>query len=410
VKWRDYLADFEWHLFFLALTITAIGVVFIWSSTRDSLCFANKAFMQVLFALVCIPVVFLVLRFGYINVRKLAYPVYFLFLFMLLFLHIFGGSGHGAARWFDLKIGINLQPSEFMKVAIIVALARHLMYKTDWRRWSSLIIPFVMTFVPMILIVKQPDLGTALLFVPILFGMIFAAGARAKHLILLILAGAVMIPLVYTSGLLHPYQKSRITSFLQHVVSLEKEAKELHRLANRLEAEDLSADRIGEARQEARELERQARELKQGSKYQQYYSQVLIGSGGIFGQKLSRGPLNRLDYLPESHTDFIFAILGEEWGFLGCSTLLLLYFLMVAIIFGVARRTRESFGRYVCCGVGVLFGAQVFVNTAITVGLLPVTGLTLPHMSYGGSSLLSSFIALGLVLDVGSRRIRVFSR
>ena len=126
------------------------------------------------------------------------------------------------------------------------------------------------------------------------------------------------------------------------------------------------------------------------------------------GKGLTSGPQNRLNYLPERHTDFIFAIVGEEWGFLGCGMILFLYLLMIAIILGVARRTREPFGRYLCSGVAVLFATQVFVNTGVSVGLLPIAGLTLPFLSYGGSSLLSFFIALGLVLDVGARRVRVF--
>jgi rod shape determining protein RodA len=269
------------------------------------------------------------------------------------------------------------------------------MYKSDWNRWSSLFTPFLMTLAPMLLIIMQPDLGTALLFLPVLFGMVFVAGARPKHLVTLVVAGAVLMPFVYNSQLLRDYQRDRITSFLQHIPSLESKAKELYRAGSK---------------EEARKLEERIRNLKRGIGYQQYFSQVSIGSGGAIGQGLSAGPQNRLNYLPESHTDFIFAIIGEEWGFLGCSTVLFLFLLMVSIILGIARRTREPFGKYLCCGVAVLFGTQVFVNTAITVGLLPIAGLTLPFLSYGGSSLLTSFISLALVLDVGVRRIREFGR
>jgi rod shape determining protein RodA len=282
-----------------------------------------------------------------------------------------------------------------MKIALILALARYLMYRNEWSRWRALVPPFVMTFVPMILIIIQPDLGTALLFLPVLFGMLYLAGARPKHLATVILAGVVLVPLVYNSPVLKDYQRERITSFLQHIPSLEAKAKELYRAGNK---------------EEARKIEAKVRNLKRGIGYQQYFSQVSIGSGGLIGQGLNAGPQNRLNYLPESHTDFIFAILGEEWGFLGCNMVLLLFLLVIGIILGISRRTREPFGRSLCGGVGILIGSQVFVNTAITVGLLPIAGLTLPFMSYGGSSLLSSFAAIALVLDVGARRIQVFGR
>jgi rod shape determining protein RodA len=395
VKWKEFLSDFEWHLLLIALCLTMIGIVFIWSATRDSLYYANKSVLQGAFTLVSLGVLVAVLKYGYINVKRFAYAFYLFVLLLLALLPLTGGGGQAAHRWFDLGFGFRMQPSEFMKVALILALSRHLMYKSNWNKWSSLVVPFGMTLAPMILIIMQPDLGTALLFLPVLFGMIFVAGARPKHLLILVAAGVILTPFVYNSQLLRDYQRDRITSFLQHIPSLESKAKELHRAG--------STD-------EARKLEERIRNLKRGIGYQQYFSQVSIGSGGALGQGLSAGPQNRLNYLPESHTDFIFAIIGEEWGFLGCSTVLFLFLLLVAIILGIARRTREPFGKYVCSGVGILIGTQVFVNAAITVGLLPIAGLTLPFLSYGGSSLLTSFIGLGLVLDVGVRRIREFGR
>jgi len=267
------------------------------------------------------------------------------------------------------------------------------MYRKNLNSWSALVPPFLLTLFPMVFIIVQPDLGTALIFLPILFGMLYSAGARVKHLILLIAAGIILVPLVCRSPLLADYQRERITSFMQQIPSLEEKARTL-RLEGNIEM--------------AEKMEKKARDLKRGTGYQQYFSQVSIGSGGLLGKGLTSGPQNRLNYLPERHTDFIFAIVGEEWGFLGCGMILFLYLLMIAIILGVARRTREPFGRYLCSGVAVLFATQVFVNTGVSVGLLPIAGLTLPFLSYGGSSLLSFFIALGLVLDVGARRVRVF--
>lgn len=419
---KQYLADFEWHLLVLALGLTLIGIVFIWSTTRDSIYYSQKPIRQIIFACFSLPVVAAVFKLGYITAKRYAYHFYYFVLLLLVVLFVTGGGGGPADRWFDLGFGMRLQPSELMKVALILALARYLMYRSEWTGWSRLFVPFAMTAAPMVLIIAQPDLGTALLFPPILFGMLFAAGIGNKQLLYLIAAGLIVLPLVYYSPFLKPYQRERVDSFLHSIHGLESRAKELQiealKLKNdkdrALESGDTStAERKEEEeetkRNEADQITRKVRELRRGTGYQQFFSQVSIGSGGVFGQNLGKGPLNRLNYLPESHTDFIFAILGEEWGFLGCFAVLFLFLLMVAIILGIARRTREPFGRYVCCGVGVLLGVQVFVNSAITVGLLPTTGLTLPFMSYGGSSLLTSFVALALVLDIGARRIRVFS-
>lgn len=394
MKWRERASNLDWHLPVLALCLSLVGVAFIWSSTRDSLSLSNKYLHQLLFIGVSVPAVAVVLRFGYIKIRKLSYLIYTGLLFLLVFLHLFGGGGQKANRWFDIGLGFGLQPSEFMKIGLILVLARYMMYRKEWNRWSAFLAPFALTLAPMMLICMQPDLGTALLFPPMLFGMLFMAGAGGKRLLLLIGLGVALAPCVYYSPILKEYQRERVTSFLQQIPSLEASAKAL-----------IQEGKI----KEARELERKIRALKSGTGYQQYFSQVSIGSGGLAGEGLSEGPQNRLNYLPERHTDFIFAIIGEEWGFLGCSAILVLFLLLVALVLGIARRTREPFGRLVCCGVGVLLGFQVFVNTAITVGLLPIAGMPLPFISYGGSSLITSFLALALVLDVGYRRVRVFA-
>jgi len=395
VRQSYFRRDFEWHLLLLSFCLTLIGIAFIWSSTRDSLLFAGKPIAQAVFTGVAVPVLLVIFRVGYLNIKTLAYPAYGTVLFLLVFLQATGGSGQQAIRWFDLGFGLKLQPSEFMKVTLVLALARYLMYKRDWFSFSGLVMPFAMTLTPMVLIAIQPDLGTALLFLPVLFGMLYIAGARTGHLLALIAAGIVLLPMLYNSPLVKDYQKERVTSFLQRIPGLQRTAEDLYQQGKK---------------REARQLEERIRQLKQGIGYQQYFSQVSIGSGGGWGQGFGSGPQNRLNYIPESHTDFIFAIIGEEWGFLGSSTLLVLYLLTVAIIFGIAKRTREPFGRYVCCGVGILIGFQVVVNTAIAVGLLPIAGLTLPFVSYGGSSLITSFIAVGLVLDVGARRVRELGR
>lgn len=389
---KEYLHHFDWHLLLIALVLTALGITFIWSAAQGSETLGKKPLRQATFLLVCFPAVFVILKTGYVAFSRYAFFLYGFLLFLLVLVLTVGRGG--AARWFDLGFGLRLQPSEFMKLGVILALSRYLMYPRNLQTWTGLIPPFALVFVPVVLIIKQPDLGTAMVLVPLVFGLCFAAGASVRKLMLLIFLGLVAIPGMYYLPVLKDYQRERITSFLQSIPELDQKVKTLKKAGDE---------------KEAALLEDQIRQLKRGAGFQQFYAMASIGSGGLFGQGLGAGPQNRMGTVPERHTDFIFAIVGEEWGFWGCSAMLLLYFLLTALILGVACRTREPFGRYVCTGVALLFITQAFINTAISVGLLPITGLTLPFVSYGGSSLLTSYLALGFVLDIGVRRIRVLA-
>ena len=393
MRWREYLHDFEWHLLLIAVVLASLGVVFIWSSAQALDYLARKPFHQMLFLFICLPLLAAILWTGYRICARFAYGIYTLILILLVLVLLV--SRGQTARWFVLPFGFRLQPSEFMKLGLILALSRYLMYPRNLSSWRGWIPPFLMAAVPMALIIKQPDLGTALVMIPVVIGMLYAAGVSARGLLAVILAGMAALPLLYVSPILKDYQRMRIQSyFLPSIPSLDAKSTALKKAGRE---------------EDARRIESQIRDMKRGSGYQQFYAKVAIGSGGFLGNGLARGPQNLMNTLPERHTDFIFAVIGEEWGFLGCSAVLLLFFLMVSIILGVANRTREPFGRYVCTGVAILFATQAFINMAISVGLLPITGLTLPFVSYGGSSLLSSFLALALVLDVGVRRIRVFA-
>ncbi len=392
MKRRDYFHEFEWHLLLIALVLTALGIAFIWSSAQGSDSLEGKAFRQALFLAVCLPVVLLILWAGYGVFARMAYGLYGFFLILLVLVLL--SSHSGAARWFNLAFGFRLQPSEFMKLGLILALSRYFMYPRDLNRLRGSLPPILLAILPMGLIVKQPDLGTALVLVPVVLGMLYAAGMSARRLVPAIIVGLAVLPVLYFLPFLRDYQRERIQSYLKSIPVLTERAAALRRAGER---------------ESAKKIETEIRDLKRGTGYQQFYSKLAIGSGGLCGRGLGKGPQNILNILPERHTDFIFAVIGEEWGLLGCSAVLLLFFLLVAIILGVAHRTREPFGRNLCTGVGLLFLTQAFINTGISAGLLPITGLTLPFMSYGGSSLLSSYIALAFVLDVGVRRVRVFS-
>ena len=222
------------------------------------------------------------------------------------------------------------------------------------------------------LIVLQPDLGTAALLLPVLFAVLFVAGARRRHLFAvagLILVGGVICFLMLPK---HDYRRQRVATFLRQNLLTEEE-----RLA---------------------------------SGYQLEQSKIAVGSGGLRGKGWGKGTQNRLNYLPERHTDFIFAVIAEEGGFIAAAFLLLIYFLLFTSALSIAGRTRDSSGRVFVVGAVALLFTQVFINAGMTMGLAPITGLTLPLVSYGGSSLLSSMIALGLIFNIGMRRIRVLAQ
>jgi rod shape determining protein RodA len=257
-----------------------------------------------------------------------------------------------------------------MKIALILTLARFLRFREDQRRLWGFALPFAITLPPMALVLLQPDLGTSLMFPPVLLGMLYVAGARRLHLVVVVSAGLMLLPAAYFLGdvlpLFHGYQRDRITAFV-----------------------------------------RRDETTRQHQGFQLRQSEIAIGSGGLLGKGYGRGTQNRGDFVPERHTDFIFSIIGEELGFAGTASVTLAYLLLVGAIFKVAKETREPFGRLAATGIGVGFAAQALENLAMTIGLTPITGLPLPFVSLGGSSLLTSYVAVGIVLAIGARDIRV---
>jgi len=269
----------------------------------------------------------------------------------------------GSRRWIPLP-AMNFQPSEMAKLAFILALARYLEYRENFRRLTGLFIPFIMTLVPMGLILKEPDLGTSLIFLPTLFAMLFAAGARPRHLIFVVLLGALVSPILWTG--LSAEQRSRVTALFRQSDS---------------------------------------GELPDGDGYHLHQAKQVLALGGVGGSQL-QGTLvdDPIAYhLPACRTDFIICMVGERWGVAGTLGALVLYLLLYGKGLQIAARTREPFGRLLAVGVVAMLGAQTVINTAMTVGLMPITGITLPLMSYGGSSLLFTGVAVGLLLSVGMR-------
>jgi rod shape determining protein RodA len=268
----------------------------------------------------------------------------------------FGRCINGSRRWIVLG-PMNIQPSELMKIGVVMALARIL----SRRRIESLgdfLLPFAVVALPMAFILRQPDLGTSLLLFPVLFAMLYAAGAPVRKLLCVGVVLLAMVPVSYFF-LLKDYQVRRVQAFLS-------------------QGEHTRSQKIGEA-------------------YQLIQSKVAVGSGKVWGKGWRQGTQNILNFTPFRHTDFIFAVIGEEWGFLGASGILALYLLIFTLSISVAYRAGSDYDRLLVTGLVTALGFQVLVNTAMAVGLAPITGLTLPLVSYGGSSMVTSFAALALI-------------
>ncbi len=271
---------------------------------------------------------------------------------------------NNARRW--VSIGpLSLQPSEFMKAILILTLARYLRFRDSYRRWPGLITPFLLTLVPMALILLQPDLGTMLMLLPVLFIMLFVAGARLRHLALIVLLGGASLPLFYFYGM-KPYQQERFQILLKQ--------------------------NVADAR------------WHRGPGYQLYQSKIALGSGGLTGEGWGQGIFIDRSLLPEEHNDFIFAIIGHQWGLIGCALVILAYSIIVFFGLEVATVTNDPFGRLLAVGVCAMIVVQALLNISMTVGLAPITGMTLPFVSSGGSSLWANFLALGLLINVAQRR------
>ncbi len=361
-----------------------------YSKTHDGTKHATK---QLIFSILGLGLGYGILRIGHYRIAPLSYFIFAATLLALVplvvahFTHnTFGGLmplRNGAHRWIKLP-GFQFQPSEVMKVAYVLALAWYLRYRRNYRRLGGLLLPFGLTGVPLGLILLQPDLGTALLLVPVLFVMMFMAGARLKHLGLIVLICIMFMPLAWFQ--IESYQKSRISAVL------------------------LQSDRLRRAVIEKPEQykflaeKRQAIEWAASSGYQLVHSKNAIGSGGWFGQGWGEGIYVEYGRLPDRHNDMIFAIIAHQFGFFGSLLLLAAYGTIIIAGIVIASSTTDPYGRLLAIGVVTLLTTQVLINVSMTLGLMPITGMSLPFVSYGGSGLLTNFMAIALLVSVSRHR------
>ena len=298
---------------------------------------------------------------------------------------------NNARRW--LRIGtasrfLQVQPSEFCKLSFILALAWYLRYRSNYRSFSALIAPFVLTLLPMVLILLEPDLGTVLLMMPVLFAMLFVAGAKVKHLLIIVLMAVLVSPLLW--HYMQPYQRTRISSVLLQSRWVQEKVQQYPTLGKILVGGKFTT-----------------KKWENDWGYHLIRSKYAVASGGASGYGFRRGPFIKYDFLPYRQNDFIFAAIAHQWGFLGAAALLGLYAIIIACGLDIAVHNTDPFGRLLAVGIVAMFAVEVIVNVSMTLGLMPITGLTLPLVSYGGSSLLVSMVSVGLLNNVG--RYRPFS-
>jgi rod shape determining protein RodA len=360
----------------LCLCIAALalcGLVFIGSATRDDPQFAAQQGRQALFLLCGTGVGIAAVLMHYVHLLRAAWLFYAVTLVALCGLFVFAPEINGSRRWYPMP-GFSIQPSEFAKLAVVLALAAMLRFKARAHTFDGLVVPMVVAAVPALLIARQPDLGSSLVFGPVLLAMCYVAGASLRSILAVLGIGAMVAGVAYVT-VLHDYQTQRVEVWLQH----------------------LSWDEAALATPEVRDLLR-------GPGYQPWQALIALGGGGLTGFGIGQGPQNCYDFLPYRSEDYVFAVIGEEIGWLGCSAVLALVAALVLGLLGIAARTRERFGRLVCVGVATWIGTQSLVHVAVCGWLVPATGLPMPLVSYGGSSSLATLLALAICCNIGARR------
>jgi len=350
----DKLKAVDYFLIIIVAIIGSISVVSIYSTESGNFSFYTKNHLTrflVFFSM------FLVLSFVRVSVwYRQAYIFYILGILLLLLVIFFGISASGSKRWINFFI-MNLQPSELMKIAIIVCFARyyHRIQSSDIQSYKYLLQPIILLLIPCYLVITQPDLGTAILIAGSGLAIIWLAGLNLKYFVYSGLILLVSLPFVIS--FLKPYQKSRILTFF-------------------------NPDRD-----------------PLGAGYQIIQSKIAIGSGGFLGKGFLQGTQSYLEFLPEKHTDFIFTLFSEEFGFVGSMILILLYALLIYRIIRIGFSSRSFFAKLYCFGFASGLFLYIFVNIAMVLGLLPIVGAPLPIMSYGGSSMLSIMLGLSIVMS-----------
>ena len=351
----------DWLLLIAMLALCALGVVMIYSTTADPTRGASHLYITQLYAIaIGFLALAVTLSLDYRTLTDKSHFIYVALLALLVYVLVNGTVAGGARRWISFNL-VNLQPSEFAKVGIALVLAKFFGENRGTPTWADLAIAGGLTLIPLALIAKEPDLGTAVTLLPVSFAIAYLAGMRMRILGALAVCLLLAAPVVWKFGL-KDYQRSRVSTFL-----------------------DPSQD-------------------AKGAGYQQIQARITVGSGGLSGKGFKKGTQGQLRFLPVAHNDFIFSVLAEEQGFAGVLVALGLYLFVILRALEAARLAKDRLGSYLVLGVLAGFTFQVVYNVSMSAGLAPVKGLTLPLMSYGGSSMIATLAGFGLVLNVRMRR------
>jgi len=371
---RRYWRNLDIPLILSTFALILLGMCTIYSASSAKLLNDNLdpfyyVKRQALFAGVGCVGMIVVLSIDYRAWRRWTKLAYLLTLGILLVLLALGTVASGSQRWFRIA-GFNLQPSELAKLVMIVVLAHYLEKQKNIEGWKILI-PFIIISLPMLLIMLQPDLGTSMIFVGIVFSMVYVAGGNLKHLAIIFFIGActalaaILLSYYGIVQIIKPYQLNRLLVFI-----------------------DPYADPTNTG-------------------WNVIQSMIAIGSGGYFGKGFLNGTQSQLHFLPANHTDFIFSVFAEEFGFVGACAVLVLYAFLIWRGIKIASLAKDRFGSLLAVGCVSYFICQIVVNIGMTVGMMPITGLPLPFLTYGGSTLLTSLLAIGMMLNVGLRRQKI---
>jgi len=360
---RRLISHFDWTLFLLVLSFVAIGITTIYSANYNVVTGHAGALPMRQFTWLGLGLIamFVAISFDYHYIDRLAYPFYGLMLVLLILVIIIGHSGGGSQRWINLGF-FRLQPSEPAKLAIVLVMAKYFQSDEPAKGYylRDLWVPFVIVAPLILLTLIQPDLGTAIILGSVFISMVLMGGLRLRSFSYLVAAGIAFLPIGW--HFLKTYQRNRILTFL-----------------------DPDRDPLGAG-------------------YHVIQSQIAVGSGKLFGKGWLHGTQNRLNFLPEQHTDFIFAVFSEEWGFVGCAVLLLMFVIMIAYCLRIVQRAKDRFGALLVFGMLSIVFWHVTINISMVTGLMPVVGVPLPMVSYGGSALASMMFAVGVIINVSMRR------
>ncbi len=362
MKASAWAGKFPWSIFIAAVLLIGLGWLGIARVEELTGGAGRTVRQQMAYSIIALLLMLLATTPNYRILCRFSYPLYFFALLLLVIVFCFPAINN-AHRW--IRIGpLGFQPSELAKLAFILALARYLMYRENFRRLRGLAVPLMLTLAPVLLIFMEPDLGTALVFLPVFLIMLFAAGAKRNDLICMVAVGLLTMPLLWTQ--MNVDQKSRVATLLDQPAPGQRPGKHA---------------------------------------YQLYQGKQVQAMGGVWGSFFTGQPTDEMAayHLPEARSDFIFCILGERFGLPGMVLTLALFGWIVCRGLAIAAETREPFGRLLAVGVAALFAVEALVHTGVCVGLLPTTGLSLPLVSHGGSGLLTHAVALGLLLNVGLR-------